>query len=65
MDKDQNSREGCLVCGTDAPEQAWVDETYEAQPCRFCSPHCQAKFEAEPEPYAPEIKTLVRPLGYS
>ena len=65
MDKKQSDEKGCLVCGRGEPEKGWVDETYEAQNCRFCSLHCQAKFEVEPEPYAPEVKTLVRPLGYS
>jgi YHS domain-containing protein len=68
MDK-ENQREGhpdsCLVCGKSEPEKEWMDETYEAQPCRFCSPHCQARFEASPQSYVAHAEFLLRPLGYS
>lgn len=67
MDKNQsaNDPQNCLVCGKSEPEKEWVDETYEAQPCRFCSPHCQAKFEDSPQNYLAHADSLRRPLGYS
>lgn len=67
MDKNQsaNCPKNCLVCGTSKPEKEWVDETYHAQPCRFCSPHCQAKFEDSPQNYVANSDFLRRPLGYS
>lgn len=55
----------CLVCGNSAPDKEWIDEIYAAQRCRFCSPHCQAKFEADPPRYMEDAQTLLRPLGYS
>lgn len=64
MDNNQTQRENCLVCGTDRPQKEWLEEIYEAQNCRLCSPHCQAKLEADPEHYVPDARTLTRPLGY-
>jgi len=52
------------MCGTDKPEQEWVEETYEAERRRFCSAHVRAKFEAEPEPCIGETQALCQPLGY-
>lgn len=63
MDKNQSTN--CLVCGKSEPEKDWVDETYQAQPCRFCSPHCQAKFEDSPQNYVANSDFLRRHLGYS
>lgn len=64
---DNRNPENCLVCNRSEPEpeKEWVDEVYEAEPCRFCSPHCQAWFEAEPQDYVAEGHSLRRPLGYS
>ena len=68
MDNENHSREdsqNCLVCQRSEPEKEWVDETYAAQPCRFCSPHCQARFETSPQNYVAGAEFLLRPLGYS
>ncbi len=62
---DNRNPENCLVCNRSEPEGEWLDEVYQAQPCRFCSPHCQARFEAEPQDYVEEAHGLRRPLGYS
>ena len=64
-DPSRNCSENCLVCGRSEPEKEWVDECYEAQPCRFCSPHCQARFESQPQSYIAGAHSLLRPLGYS
>lgn len=67
MDKNEteNDPQNCLVCGKREPEKEWIDETYAAQLCRFCSPHCQAKFESNPQTYAPNCDFGRKPLGYS
>ena len=57
--------QNCLVCKRSEPDREWTDEIYAAQHCRFCSPHCQAKFEAQPTRYMADAETLLRPLGYS
>ncbi len=61
----QTQNKGCLVCGGQSPEKEWVDEIYEAEKRRFCSAHCQARFETEPERYVGPTQGLVRPRGYS
>jgi hypothetical protein len=62
---EQKQNEGCLVCDKQNPDKEWVDDIYEAEKRRFCSLHCQARFETEPEQYVGPTQGLVRPQGYS
>lgn len=55
----------CIVDGQTQPESAWINQNYEGYRCLFCSDHCRAKFEADPEQFIGETQTLEQPLGYS
>jgi len=55
----------CRSCGKDNEEATALEAIYEGEPHHFCSPDCQAKFEADPERYVGETQALCRPPGYS
>ena len=57
--------ENCVVCRRQAVSGEGIDESYEGERLHFCSPECQAKFEADPERYIGETQALNRPLGYT
>ena len=60
----EDERGCCLVCGSDVAPGEGIRESYEGTRCVFCSPGCQAKFEADPERYLGETQCLVQPPGY-
>lgn len=54
----------CLVCEREIPLPERILESYEGHLCCFCSPRCQARFEADPERYLGETVSLSHPPGY-
>jgi YHS domain-containing protein len=60
----EERRESCRVCGREVAPEAGIRESYEGHRCCFCSPECQARFEADPEQYLGETQCLTQPPGY-